>query len=166
MKNLLLAVLSLTILSIPLHAFNRPPSTDSRCNLNTLEVLSLPDARLLGEACRKWNFSISGFGASISTSAILCCRANNTNYPYFTCFEITMPTGGSGLVADVFLNDFGAEARKIFQEKNPTTLTISKSDANDIEGKQYYIKSDTYKIEENDKKEKYIRVTLTLEPEK
>lgn len=167
MKKLLSIVLLLTIFTIDLNASNNQSTSNCQKFTNSIFIHESYDGVLLGEACRKWNFSISGFGASLGTSAILCCRPNNMGpFPFISCIEITMPSGGSGLVADFFLTDFGAEAKKIFQEKNPTALTISKSDANDIEGKQFYIKSDTYKIYENDKKEKYIRVTLTPEPQK
>lgn len=109
--------------------------------------------------CRTWNLGLNVFGAGISTSVILCCRANNMTMPPFTCFEL--PQGGGARIGYLLLTDFGPEAQEAFKkEKSLKTITITKSDTNAIDDKQYYIKSGTYDVLENDKKERYLKIIL------
>lgn len=168
MKNLLSAVLFLTIFTtLPVHS--KSLAADRFDIPNALKVThSFPDSESLSGACRTYNVSVTAFGVNVSTTLVLCCRPNIGVFPHVICFETTIPStppGGGALIGDILLSDFGAEAQKIFQQgKDLTSIAITKSNSNDIEGKQYYIKSDTYKIMENAKKEQFIRVIL--EPEK
>lgn len=148
MKNLLSAVL--TLLFVAQANFTQAaPLSQKKIDRE------LPD----GGRCRAYSINASIFGQGISTTVVLCCRANNMTIPPFTCFEL--PQGRGALRGYLLLSDFGAEAQEIFKkEEGLKTITITKSDSQDIEGKQYYIKSDTYKILENEKKERYIEIVL------
>ncbi len=170
MKNLLSAVLFLTIFtSFPdAYAKTLPIKHWETSNIHEISFHSLLGLESLSSGCRRWNVGVTAFGVNVNTAIILCCRGNIGVFPFITCFETTYPSsppGGGALLGDLFLSDFGPEAQKIFQQdKELESIAITKSDSNDIEGKQYYIKSDTYKVSENAKKGKYIRVIL--EPEK
>lgn len=165
MKNLLSALLFLIACTTSQRACANWPTIESQMFYKHEHLMNLPPvAKTLGGACRSYHVSVNAFGVTVSTSMVLCCRPNITVFPHFSCFELTIPSappGGGAILGDVLLTDFGPEAQKVFQQgKVLTEITISKSDANDIEGTKYSVRSDTYKVAENAKKEKYIRIIL------
>ncbi|MBL7885358.1 MAG: hypothetical protein JNJ52_01305 [Flavobacterium sp.] len=109
--------------------------------------------------CRKWTVGINIGIISATSEVTLCCSPANWRIPPITCHEVRMSNGNGTNTGNVYQYIMINEIEQNIRQKiEGSSIEINSDKIIEENGEKFKLKKNSYPIEQNEKKERFVRV--------